>query len=101
MGLPSDLSTMKSNYEQIPDFAHLAADLGVDGVKFTNVLLYSRSDIDETEIFDPLDPEWKEAEQMILEAQGFLSHHGIHLYYTSPGDNRDDRLSGDFDSNYD
>jgi len=93
--------TMKSNYEQIPDFAHLAADLGVDGVKFTNVLLYSRSDIDETEIFDPLDPEWKEAEQMILEAQGFLSHHGIHLYYTSPGDNRDDRLSGDFDSNYD
>jgi MoaA/NifB/PqqE/SkfB family radical SAM enzyme len=82
--------TMKSNYEQIPDFARVAADLKVDDVKFTNVLLYKNSDIDESEIFHITDPEWIKAETLILEAKEFLYRKGIGLYYSKPGDQRDD-----------
>ncbi|HAG85628.1 MAG TPA: hypothetical protein DCL61_31950 [Cyanobacteria bacterium UBA12227] len=84
---------MKSTFREIPDFAKVAANLGADEVKFTSVLLYKDSDIDESEVLSLSDPEWFEAEQLLNNACQYLKERAIPMRVVKPGNKRDDFIT--------
>lgn len=81
---------MKSTFHEIPEFAKVAASMGIDEVKFTPVLFYENSDIDKSEIFSKSDSEWGKAEQLLLTAHQYLESKGVPMRFKYPGDKSDD-----------